>query len=95
MNVFIISCYGWSSYVISFVLRQYLSFVPYIIERVPKYLGTRGDSLFFRLVIFSADDLISIQICISHQIHYGSFVLFPTLCVLSLSLSHVTVCPSK
>jgi hypothetical protein len=29
----------WSSYVISFGLRQYLTFVPYIIEQIPKYLG--------------------------------------------------------
>ncbi len=35
----LISFYGWSSYVISFGLREYLDFVPYIIERVPKYLG--------------------------------------------------------
>jgi hypothetical protein len=35
----IISFYGWSSCVISFGLRQYLDFVLYIIERVPKYLG--------------------------------------------------------
>ncbi len=35
----IISFYGWSSYVISFGLRQYLDFVLYIIEQVPKYLG--------------------------------------------------------
>ncbi len=43
----IILFYRWSSYVISFGLRQYLSFVPYIIEPVPKYLGWRGDSLSF------------------------------------------------
>ena len=43
----IISFYGWSSFVISFGLRQYLSFVPYIIERVSKYLWRRGVSLFF------------------------------------------------
>ncbi len=35
----IILFYGWSSYVICFGFRQYLSFVPYIIERIPKYLG--------------------------------------------------------
>ena len=44
--------YRWSSYVICFGLRQYLSFVPYIIEWIPKYLGWRGGSLFFRLMIF-------------------------------------------
>ncbi len=44
----IISFYGWSSYVISFGLRQYLDFVPYIIERVPKYLGWRGNTFFFQ-----------------------------------------------
>ena len=43
----VILFYGWSSYVISSGLRQYLSFVPYIIEQVPKYLWRRGDSLFF------------------------------------------------
>ena len=49
----IISFYGWSSYVISFGLRQYLTFVPYFTERIPKYLGIREESIFFRLVIFS------------------------------------------
>ena len=58
----IIPFFGWSSYVISFGLGQYLSFVPYIIEQVPKYLGWRGKPFFSDLWYISADDLISIQI---------------------------------
>jgi hypothetical protein len=88
--IWIISFYGWSSYVISFGLRHYLSFVLYFIQRLPKYPGWRGESL-FQICYFSVDVLSSIRIHISRQIHYGSFLLFLTLCVLLLSLSHVTV----
>ncbi len=49
----IISFCGWPSYVISVCLRQYLDFAPYIVERVPGYLGWRGNTFFLRLVFFS------------------------------------------
>ena len=47
-------------------LRRYLSFAPYIVEQIPKYLGTRGESLFFRCDFFR-NSSIFIQICINHQ----------------------------
>ena len=48
----IILFYGRSSYVIIFCSRQHPTFLPYIIERIPKYLGIRDESIFFRHVIF-------------------------------------------
>ena len=68
MFICTIPFFGWFPHVIIFCLRPYLSFVPYIIEWIPKYLGRRGESLFVRLCDFFCDTLIFIRIHISHQI---------------------------
>ena len=58
-----------------------------------KFLNTWGGGgyPFFRLVIFFADDLISIRICISCQIHSGSFCCFWHR-VFCRSVCHICYC---
>ncbi len=76
----IILFYGWSSYVISSGLRQYLDFAPYIIERVSKYLGWRGNTFFSQTC-----DFCPRMICLLYEfvcrrrIRFRSFLLCPSI----------------
>ncbi len=92
----IILFYGWSSYVISFGLRQYLDFVPYIIEQVPKYLGWRGNTFFSQTCNFFRGwfDFYTNSYVVAKFVS-GHFCCFLAFYVLSLLLSHVTVDHSK
>ena len=76
----IILFYGWSSYVISSGLRQYLDFAPYIIERVPKYLGWRGNTFFSRTCDFCPRMICFLyEFVCRRQIRFRSFLLCPSI----------------
>ena len=80
----IISFCGWSSYVISVRLRQYLGIAPYIIERVPRYLGWRGNTFFSQTCFFFVMRRFLYEFVHRRQIRFGSFCCVLALYVLSL-----------
>ena len=75
-------------------MRPYLTFAPYIIERIPKYLGKRRESRFFRLVRFFRNASIFILIRINHKIGvmyklvYMNWLIWNSMVLIHIHLNH-------
>jgi hypothetical protein len=67
-------------------LIPYLIFAPYIIEQIPKYLGTRNKSLIFRHDFFCWCVDCYMNLYKSPILCYGSFLKFPTFVSITWSV---------